>query len=342
MTAPAGIESVLARISQIQSQMTTLLSTVAPASTAATSSTSGADFSAALASAQQTGATSLTGVSGNTGSVTGAAVVASAEKYLGVPYVWGGTTAQGLDCSGLVQKAYGDLGIQLPRIAADQAKSGTPVASLADAQPGDLLGFGSPAYHIAIYLGNNQMIAAPEAGENVKIQSVYQTPDEIRRIVPANTTSAPSLSGLSALTGIPALTASSGTSLSSGVAQFAAQFASAEQSYKLPAGLLAAVAQAESGGDVNAVSPAGAQGLMQMMPTTASALGINPFDATQSIDGAARMLSGYLTNYNGSVPLALAAYNAGPGAVAQYGGVPPYTETQNYVRKITGLMAGGA
>ena len=78
---------------------------------------------------------------------------------------------------------------------------------------------------------------------------------------------------------------------------------------------------------------------MQLMPSTASGLGVNPWDPAQAVKSAARLLGNYLHKY-GSVPLALAAYNAGPGAVDQYGGVPPYTETQNYVKKITGLMAG--
>ena len=119
-----------------------------------------------------------------TGGPTGADVVADAKKYLGIPYVWGGESTSGLDCSGLVQKTFGDLGISLPRVAADQAHSGTPVASLADAQPGDLLFFGNPAYHVAIYAGNNQLIESPEPGKTVHITDVYQTPTSIRRIVP--------------------------------------------------------------------------------------------------------------------------------------------------------------
>ena len=80
---------------------------------------------------------------------------------------------------------------------------------------------------------------------------------------------------------------------------------------------------------------------MQLMPATAHGLGVDPWVPAQAVQGAARLLSNYLHSY-GSVPLALAAYNAGPGAVEQYGGVPPYAETQNYVAKITALMAGRA
>ncbi|HEX4727623.1 MAG TPA: lytic transglycosylase domain-containing protein, partial [Jatrophihabitans sp.] len=114
-----------------------------------------------------------------------------------------------------------------------------------------------------------------------------------------------------------------------------------EARYQLPTGLLAAVAETESGGNTSAVSPAGAQGLMQLMPSTAQGLGVDPWNPGQAVQGAAQLLSGYLHRF-GSVPLALAAYNAGPAAVEQYGGVPPYTETQNYVSRITGLMAGAA
>jgi len=98
--------------------------------------------------------------------------------------------------------------------------------------------------------------------------------------------------------------------------------------------LLAAVAQVESGYDSRAVSHAGARGLMQLMPATASGLGVtDPFDPAQAVDGAARLLAGHLERF-GSTELALAAYNAGPGAVARHGGIPPYAETQAYVPKV--------
>jgi soluble lytic murein transglycosylase-like protein len=73
---------------------------------------------------------------------------------------------------------------------------------------------------------------------------------------------------------------------------------------------------------------------MQLMPGTAASLGVDPFDPAQAISGAAQLLAGYLQTYGGSLPLALAAYNAGPGAVARYGGVPPYPQTQAYVTDI--------
>lgn len=103
---------------------------------------------------------------------TGGAV-AIAQRFLGVPYVWGGSTPSGFDCSGFTSYVYAQLGINLPHNAAAQqamvTRMGTP-------QPGDLLFFGAPAYHVAIYLGNGMMIDAPKPGDHVKIQSIYQTP----------------------------------------------------------------------------------------------------------------------------------------------------------------------
>ena len=108
-----------------------------------------------------------------------------AQQYLGVPYVWGGESPAGFDCSGLVQYVYGQLGVDLPRTAADQARVGQPVASLADARPGDLLAFHDPVDHIGIYAGNGLMVVAPKTGDVVKVQSVYDEPTAIRRVLPA-------------------------------------------------------------------------------------------------------------------------------------------------------------
>lgn len=106
--------------------------------------------------------------------------------------------------------------------------------------------------------------------------------------------------------------------------------------------LLKALVKQESGGDPNAHSPAGALGETQLMPATAAALGVNPRNDAQNLAGGAKYLRQQLDRFGGDVSKALAAYNAGPGAVAKYGGVPPYAETQNYVKNILASFKGGS
>ncbi len=111
--------------------------------------------------------------------------------------------------------------------------------------------------------------------------------------------------------------------------------ASAARKYDLPEKLVRSVIRHESNFDPTAVSPAGAQGLMQLMPGTARELGVkDPFDIRQNIDGGARYLRQMIDQFDGDWRKALAAYNAGPGTVRKYGGVPPYPETRRYVRKV--------
>ena len=98
-------------------------------------------------------------------------LIAFASNYLGLPYVWGGTTPSGFDCSGFTQYVYAHFGINLPRVSQDQQNVGTLI-SRDNLQPGDLVFFGTPAHHVGIYIGNGNMISAPHTGDVIKIQSL--------------------------------------------------------------------------------------------------------------------------------------------------------------------------
>ena len=122
--------------------------------------------------------------------------------------------------------------------------------------------------------------------------------------------------------------------------RFAPAITRSAQRWSVSAGVLSAQLYAESNFNPFARSPAGAQGIAQFMPGTARAYGLsNPFDAAAAIDAQAHLMRDLLRQF-GSVPLALAAYNAGPGAVARCGCIPPYPETQGYVARILGLLKG--
>ncbi|RKR13610.1 C40 family peptidase [Arthrobacter oryzae] len=198
--------------------LATALGGTGTAGAASLTDSSGLGASLGLGSTTAAGATGLSGLAGLTGvggltglaglagltaaqapgtihtgaAATGNDVVAVAKKYIGVPYVWGGTNpATGMDCSGFTQRVFKDLGVEIPRVVSDQMRQGTPVASLAEAKPGDLLvSFGGN--HISIYLGNGKAIDAPVPGKTIQIRDAWEQQSNltaIRRIVPAGAAS---------------------------------------------------------------------------------------------------------------------------------------------------------
>jgi cell wall-associated NlpC family hydrolase len=260
----------------------------------------------------------------------GEAVINAAADHLGVPYLWGGTDAEnGFDCSGLIQDAYRRIGVDLPKWSRHQATMGIEVPSLDQARPGDILAFGQPVDHVGLYVGDGKMLHAPRTGDVVKISDIARPIVTIRRVVAP--TGPPAALDSGAPVGVaPAVARSAplGSEL-----PYRDLFEASGRRWDVDPALLAAVARAESGFDPEAVSPVGAQGLMQFMPQTAAEMGVDPWNPASAIDGAARYLRQSLDRF-GSVEEAIASYNAGPGAVARHGGIPPYPETQNYVRTV--------
>ena len=210
------VSEVLSRIDDIRTQIDQLrngrtpsvLGTAAAASAGSGSSAASAGaFADALAGTSGAGAAGAAGGLATTPSVaavkgavatgsgaTGADVVSGAKKYLGVPYVFGGESASGMDCSGLVQTVFKELGVSMPRVVPDQARMGAEVPSLAEAKPGDLL-VAKGEGHIVIYLGDGKVLHAPRPGKDVQIvDNWYKDSDlsTIRRIVPATGTAAAS------------------------------------------------------------------------------------------------------------------------------------------------------
>ena len=188
-----SITDAISTISHIQATLTRLNTGATPApagvKTSAVNSAASAAFAQSLAAAGAPAPLSAPGLTGPAlppGTATGTAIADGARKYLGVPYVWGGTDPKtGLDCSGLVQRVYKDLGIDLPRVAVDQGKAGTAVPNLAAAKPGDLLVMNG-GQHIGIFMGNNQYIHAPAPGQRVRIENIPAGAvfDKIARIIP--------------------------------------------------------------------------------------------------------------------------------------------------------------
>lgn len=169
------------------------LGLIKPAQSAATSAGSASSFASALDGASATPAVSTSSVASADGGlvspngVTGGDVVNAALEYKGVPYVLGGESKSGIDCSGLVQAAFGKLGVTVPRTVHEQKVLGEKVDSLKDAKPGDLIVLNG-GDHIAVYMGNDTVIHAPYPGRTVSVQKAWFSDKDIttiRRIVPA-------------------------------------------------------------------------------------------------------------------------------------------------------------
>jgi cell wall-associated NlpC family hydrolase len=275
--------NLLASLQQVQSMLTSMYPTGAAATGVGTlgsgdasssDSSTIASFEQILAALSPTGSTAsgimgagMTGTGiGATSSTdptassgpTGADVVADAKKYLGVPYVLDGESTKGMDCSGLVQQTYKDLGITLGRGVHEQMTEGTAVPSLAQAQPGDLIVFKGGG-HVAIYEGNDTVIHAPMPGRVVQNEKLWvgdsgiQT---IRRIVP----SAGTTSGVTSDQTTDQTTATAGTTSSSSVgttsaAVQAAALAAVQAIIQADFGLLSSPQSASSSLDGSATSP---------------------------------------------------------------------------------------
>lgn len=304
-----SIAEVQARTAEIVARLQALAPPVAPPPLA---------FASALRAAAPLGATPLAAPVAPASSSSD--VVGVAMRQVGTPYVFGGSAPGGFDCSGLVQWSYKQLGVDLPRTAAEQGRTGTAV-SPADAQPGDLVYFdkAGPVDHIGIYAGNGTWVVAPHTGAQVRVEKVdLSTATSIRRIT------APAAAPVGDWA----------AALPAAAQPFAGAIAQAAADEGVDPALLSSVAWTESGFRADARSGAGALGLMQLMPDTAAGLGVDPLDPQQALVGGARYLRTQLDRFGGRADLALAAYNAGPTAVRNHGGVPPYPETQAYVSRV--------
>ncbi len=165
-------------------------------------------------------------------------------------------------------------------------------------------------------------ISSPVATPSTTTQAGGTSTDFAARLAAAGTTTP------------AATTATTATTGAGGAVPYAAEIEAAAQRNGVDPALLKALIRQESNFNANATSSAGARGLTQLMPGTAAALGVDASVPEQAIEGGARYLAQQLKRFGNDPAKALAAYNAGPGAVQRYGGIPPYAETQNYVKKV--------
>ncbi|RIX30287.1 C40 family peptidase [Amnibacterium setariae] len=245
---------VVNQMQAIQTQLAQLGFLQAPA---ATSGASASSFASALQDASATPAVSASSSASSTGGlvspngVTGDAVVDAALDYKGVPYVLGGESKSGIDCSGLVQAAFAKVGVTMPRTVHEQKVLGQPIDSLKDAKPGDLIVLNG-GDHIAVWMGNDTVIHAPYPGRSVSVQKAWFDDADvvtIRRIVPATGDASAGVVGSTGSTAAPsldALTGLSATGSSSGLSQAAS--------------LKAAAMLSTYGADVGLYDPSGGSG----------------------------------------------------------------------------------
>lgn len=199
----------------------------------------------------------------------------------------------------------------------------------------------SPESHL-VYWSNTQHRWKPVPPPTRRaMRSARSAADEVRALV-ARTPLTPLPTGSASASPFAEFTAPDTRSLTTGhrisQAQVDAAIDAAAAKHHVDANLVRSIIKVESNFNPRAVSRKGAMGLMQLMPSTARDLHVtNPFDVAQNVDGGVRHFKGLLDNFNGDVSKSLAAYNAGAGAVTRHGGVPPYAETQDYVKKITRL-----
>jgi len=270
---------------------------------------------------------SIANMGGVSGTALGKEIIQKAESYLNTPYVWGGESPEGFDCSGLVQYVYKQFGIELGRTTYDQIDEGVSIPKQ-NLQPGDLVFFGDNASspsHVGIYAGGDEFIESPHTGASVRISNLDNRSDYVgaRRVISAQDT------------GDVIETSSSENSTYSG--KYSSYINSAASKYGIPAALIAAVIENESGWTNPSANSAGAIGIMQVTKGSAEDSGYgnaNLQDIQTNIMAGSAELARDLQAFDGNLTEAIAAYNAGIGAVQKYGGIPPYSETQNYVPKV--------
>ncbi|WP_347402960.1 NlpC/P60 family protein [Protofrankia symbiont of Coriaria ruscifolia] len=243
-----------------------------------------------------------------------APVLAFMRAQVGKPYMWAANGPDSWDCSSLVQAAYRTIGVTLPRITTEQVDAGTRVA-LADVQPGDLLfTVGPPPQpgHVGMYVGAGQVIEAKGVRWGVVVTPLTAWTDVLATVRPDRSFT---------------------------IADLITRAAAREG---LPRALLHAQINQESGFNPRAGSTAGAQGIAQFLPGTWASVGVDGdgdgkkdvWDPADAIPAMAKHMAALIRANDGDVGRALAGYNAGQGAVEKYDGIPPYRETQNYVRSI--------